>query len=231
MYPESFNSSNTGKLDALLTTKLREYALELRELYDAAKSSLDEFEGKTQSEKRAIATQSARKRKEEQMEEVYRILAITLGAPPKANEEFTWEYYSGEGKTRKYHKITSTPLKFYKEYAQVDVSRGISLINDPRNDYNKLYTVDRLGNVVGGRPVLYVNAEVKELKKVAIELLKNDTPVWFGCDVGQSSNSALGIMDTRLFDVSSQPSRLRQADPIADVIFSRSRHASAHPQS
>ena len=33
-------------------------------------------------------------------------------------------------------------------------SDSFSLINDPRNEYNKLYTVDRLGNVWGGRPVL-----------------------------------------------------------------------------
>ncbi len=33
-------------------------------------------------------------------------------------------------------------------------SDSFSLINDPRNDYNKLYTVDKLGNIWGGRPVL-----------------------------------------------------------------------------
>jgi bleomycin hydrolase len=63
------------------------------------------------------------------MEVIYRILAITLGTPPKANEEFTWEYFDAK---KGYHKITSTPLKFYKEYATVDVSQAISLIHDPR---------------------------------------------------------------------------------------------------
>lgn len=67
VYPESFNSSNTGKVDHFVTTKLREYALELREIYDAALASLEQLEGKTHADKAAIAVQSARKRKEEQV--------------------------------------------------------------------------------------------------------------------------------------------------------------------
>ena len=31
---------------------------------------------------------------------------------------------------------------------------SFSLINDPRNEYGKLYTVDKLGNMWGARPVL-----------------------------------------------------------------------------
>lgn len=111
------------------------------------------------------------------METIYRILAVTLGTPPKPDEKFTWEYYSKDGK---FHSITSTPLEFYATYCPIDVSRSISLINDPRNEYEKLYTVQRLGNVWGGRPVLYVNAEVQKLKDVAIALLQKDIPVWFG---------------------------------------------------
>lgn len=143
--------------------------------------SLADVQGKSHPEKKEIASQSARKRKEEQMEEVYRILAISLGTPPKPDEEFTWEYYD---KDKKYHKLVSTPLKFYKDFVTAsgggDLSRKISLIHDPRNDFGKLYTVSRLGNVVGGQPVLYVNTEIKNLKDVAITLLKQGTPVWFG---------------------------------------------------
>ena len=34
------------------------------------------------------------------------------------------------------------------------MSESFSLINDPRNAYSTLYTVDKLGNLWGGRPVL-----------------------------------------------------------------------------
>ena len=58
------------------------------------------------------------------MEEVYRILAITLGTPLKPEESFTWEYYS---KDKKFHSVTTTPLEFYHKMAQVDVGKAISL--------------------------------------------------------------------------------------------------------
>ncbi|BGP26443.1 bleomycin hydrolase [Rhodotorula toruloides] len=199
IYPESFNSSNTGKLDALLTSKLREYALELRDLHAAAMRTLSELaDGKSYGERKALAAQSARKKKEEQMSEVYRILAIALGQPPKPDDTFVWEYYSK--KDKKYHRVETTPQKFY-QLVGVDVSKALSLVNDPRHEYETLLSVDRLGNVWGGVPVKYVNVDIDVLKNTAIKLLKNDTPVWFGCDVGKFSSSPLGIMSTKLWDL------------------------------
>ncbi|GAA5876731.1 hypothetical protein JCM16303_006266 [Sporobolomyces ruberrimus] len=190
VYPESFNSSATGRLDTFLTSKLREYALELRSLYASAIRSLEELSGKSYDEKKQLAIQSARRRKEEQMSEIYRILAITLGAPPKPTDPFVWEYYS---KDKKYHRVEATPLSFYKDHSLVDLAKHISLIDDPRNKHG-LYSVDRLGSVVGARPVKYLNVGVEQLKKTAIALLRNDNPVWFGCDVGKSSSTAAGLM-------------------------------------
>ena len=65
---------------------------------------------------------------------------------------------------------------------------------------NELYTVDFLGNVVGGNIIKYANLEIKELKKAAIKSIKNDEAVWFGCDVGKMFNRNLGIMDMDLYD-------------------------------
>lgn len=92
---------------------------------------------------------------------------------------------------------------------------SFSLINDPRNAYNKLYTVDKLGNIWGGRPVLCecsasssihanakrfadVNTTSDELKAAVVRSVKAGQPVFFGCDVGQFSSSLkdVGIMDT-----------------------------------
>ncbi|GAA6046303.1 hypothetical protein NBRC10513_002291 [Rhodotorula toruloides] len=199
VYPESFNSSNTGKLDALLTSKLREYALELRDLHSAAMRTLSDLaDGKSYAEKKVLAAQSARKKKEEQMSEVYRILAIALGQPPKPDDSFVWEYYSK--KDKKYHRVETTPKKLYGSVG-VDTSKVLSLVNDPRHEYETLLSVDRLGNVWGGAPVTYVNVDLDVLKKTAIRLLRDDTPVWFGCDVGKFSSSSLGIMSTKLWDL------------------------------
>ncbi|GAA5987932.1 hypothetical protein JCM5350_006778 [Sporobolomyces pararoseus] len=190
VYPESFNSSATGRLDTFLTSKLREYTLELRSLFDSAMLSLNELSDKSYAEKKSLAIQSARRRKEEQLSEIYRILAITLGAPPKPNDKFVWEYYS---KDKKYHRVETTPLEFYHNYCQLDLAKHLSLIDDPRNCPG-LYSVDRLGSVVGARPVKYLNVGAEVLKKTAISLLQNDKPVWFGCDVGKSSSTPQGLM-------------------------------------
>lgn len=61
----------------------------------------------------------------------------------------------------------------------------MSLINDPRNPYSHVYTVDRLGNIVGGADIRYVNTTTDTMKKLAINVLKSGNPVWFGCDVGK----------------------------------------------
>ncbi|GAA5897208.1 C1 family peptidase [Sporobolomyces salmoneus] len=217
VYPESFNSSATGRLDTFLTSKLREYALELRSLFKAAMESLNELSERSYSEKKSLAIQSARRRKEEQLSEIYRVLAITLGAPPKPNDPIVWEYYS---KDKKYHRVETTPLSFYKDYCLVDLAQHISLIDDPRNKHG-LYSVDRLGSVVGARPVKYLNVGAEALKKTAISLLQADKPVWFGCDVGKSSSTSAGLMVHDLWNLEdafgvtlnmNKESRLRSGD-------------------
>ena len=65
---------------------------------------------------------------------------------------------------------------------------------------NELYTVEYLGNVIDGNIIRYANVEIKELKKAAINSLKNNEAVWFGCDVGKMLNRDLGIMDMNIYD-------------------------------
>lgn len=77
----------------------------------------------------------------------------------------------------------------------------VSLINDPRNTYDEVYTVERLGNVVGGRPVRYINLQISEMKEIAVKLIQDNIPVWFGCDVDRSSNQRSGVMDSRLCEL------------------------------
>ena len=75
-----------------------------------------------------------------------------------------------------------------------------SLVNDPRNEYNTLLTVDRLGNIVGGRGITYVNVSMSVLKEACIKMLQAGLPIFFGSDVGKYSNSSSGIMDLGLID-------------------------------
>lgn len=47
-------------------------------------------------------------------------------------------------------------------------------MNDPRNPYNKLLTVEYLSNMVNGRCVLYNNQPVEVLKKLTAASLKDN---------------------------------------------------------
>lgn len=190
LYPESYSSSYSGVLDKLLQTKLREHAIILRELYTSLKTT-----GIVQEAILCVV----RSKKEELMKEIYTIMTATLGVPPPANKKFAFDYYTKDGKPERWE---GTPVEFYRNIAsgRYPPSDSFSLINDPRNEYGKLFTVDKLGNVWGGRPVLYVNTEIDNLKATVVKLIKAGIPVFFGCDVGKHSDSKLGVMDLKLFD-------------------------------
>lgn len=54
-------------------------------------------------------------------------------------------------------------------------------MNDPRNDFNKLYTVDYLGNFADGRKVIYLNLSIEELKYLAAASLRDNEVIikWY----------------------------------------------------
>ncbi|KAI0373995.1 peptidase C1B bleomycin hydrolase [Pilatotrama ljubarskyi] len=190
-YPESLHSSLSSPVNTLLKTKLREHALILRDL------------SKTLRADSALSADAVlktlRAKKEELLKEVYVVMSATLGVPPRPDEKFTWDYYDKDGKAGTW---TGTPREFYKAFAydKYSPADSFSLINDPRNEYGKLYTVDKLGNIWGGRPVLYVNTEIENLKQAVVKQIKAGHPVFFGCDVGQFSDRDAGVMDTALFE-------------------------------
>lgn len=112
--------------------------------------------------------------------------------------QFIWEF---RDKDKKYNRIETTPRQFAEIHCGYNSDDGIAIVNDPRNEYGKLYTVQRLGNVVGGaRDIRYFNADISVLKQAAIEALKDNTPVWFGSNVEKAKSFTHGILDTALYN-------------------------------
>jgi bleomycin hydrolase len=178
--PETISSSDSDSMNTLLVSKLREYAKSLRDMH-AQGSSVEEL----------------RKSKCELLEEFYRMLAIHLGKPPF---NFYWEW---RDKVNVFHRDGNmTPREFYKKYVDVDLDDLVCLINAPTKDkpYNKAYTVKYLGNVIGGRQVRYLSVDIETLKKAAVEMIKDNHAVWFGCDVGQMLETEMGAMDLNVYD-------------------------------
>lgn len=79
VYPESYNTSQSGQLDRMLNSKLREFALALRR---AVETDLQSHRAR-----KSDALEAAREIKRGQMKEIYRTLAICCGTPPKPDEK------------------------------------------------------------------------------------------------------------------------------------------------
>ncbi|HEL2356589.1 TPA: aminopeptidase C [Streptococcus suis] len=183
VYPESISSSASRELNQYLNKLLRQDAQILRDLL--AKGASPE----------EVQTQ-----KENLLQEIFNFLAVNLGLPPRS---FDFAY---RDKDNVYHRDTNlTPQAFYEKYVGLKLSDYVSIINAPTTDkpYNKSYTVELLGNVVGAPAVRYLNVEMNRFKELAIAQLKSGESVWFGSDVGQSSDRQTGIMATNTYDFSS----------------------------
>ncbi|HEL2734828.1 aminopeptidase C [Streptococcus suis] len=183
VYPESISSSASRELNQYLNKLLRQDAQILRDLLAKGASSKE-----------------VQVQKENLLQEIFNFLAVNLGLPPRS---FDFAY---RDKDNVYHRDTNvTPQAFYEKYVGLKLSDYVSIINAPTTDkpYNKSYTVELLGNVVGAPAVRYLNVEMNRFKELAIAQLKAGESVWFGSDVGQSSNRQTGIMATNTYDFSS----------------------------
>ena len=180
--PESYNANNTSRMASILSLKLREYGLTLREA--AAKG-----------EKNA----ALQKRKEEMLGTIYHILEICLGCPP---QEFDYTLKDAAGKpisTKKY-----TPKSFYEEYVGKDLKNSyVMLMNDPTRPYHKTYTIDLDRHSYDGVQWTYLNLPVEEIKQMAIASIKDSTMMYFSCDVGKMLNSKTGVLSLKNYDYES----------------------------
>ena len=175
--PETYQSDNTSQMANLLKLKLREYGLELRE---APKSKVQDM-------------------KIRQLSEIYRMLALCLGEPV---QEFEWT------RCDKNNNIVSrkkyTPKSFYDEFIGEDLENNyVMIMNDPCREYGKVYEIDYDRHVYDGHNWLYINLPVERIKEMAIASIKDNTAMYFSCDVGKFANSKKGVLDINNFDYES----------------------------
>ena len=179
--PETACSRNTREMGSCLTRYLRGAAKRLRQSHEAGVSAEDLAE-----------------MKKEMMGDVYHLLVTCLGEPPAS-----FEVRLRDKNDKLALSGTYTPQEFFDTVVDMDVDSYVSLISAPTADkpFGHTYTVSRLGNVVEDGGVRYLNLPIERLKECAIAQLRDNLPVWFGCDVGQSYLREEGIMDTAALDV------------------------------
>lgn len=179
--PDTCGAADTRQLNRVLDSVLRHGGMRLRGLVRAGAPAAEVDAGRSE----VLGT-------------VHRVLAGVLGSPPQT---FDWQWRDTDGG---FHRDGSlSPQEFTRRYVGLDLSRYVSLVNDPRNPYLRIYTVDRLGNMVGGSGVRYLNVPAQVMADAAIATLQEGEPVWFGCDASQAWRTDVGIMDPAVYDLGS----------------------------
>jgi bleomycin hydrolase len=128
----------------------------------------------------------------EHMKKTYLTLVRFFGKPLN---EFVFEYKKG----KEIVNNKFSPLEF-KEFCKIDMSRYVSVVHDPRNDFHKLYSIENLNNMEGGKSVKYMNMCMSRFKELTKSALDKNHPVWFGSDVGQFFLSKYSLLDENAFN-------------------------------
>ena len=177
--PENYQTNNTSQISNLIKLKLREYGLKLRE----------------QKDRRAPVAL-----KTEMLKEIYQMLVRAYGVPPT---EFEWTMRDKSGKVLS--TKTYTPQSFYKEYfGELNLEKDfVMVMNDPTREYHKVYEIEYDRHVYDGNNWVYLNLPIDEVKALAIASIKDNTAMYFSCDVGKFLLSKKGTLDIANFDYES----------------------------
>jgi bleomycin hydrolase len=180
--PETNSSENTTRMASLITLRLKEDALQLREM--AAKGA---------------KPAEIEKAKTEMLSTIYRMLVLNLGVPPK---EF--DYVRKDAKGNIVETEHHTPQSFLQKYGDPSLLKEyVMVMNDPSREYYQCYEIDKDRHSYDGHNWKYVNLPVEEIKEMAIASLKDSTMMYFSCDVGKCLDSDRGLLDLDNFDYES----------------------------
>jgi bleomycin hydrolase len=175
--PETLSANSTSQMSTQLKTKLREDALALR----------------------AAKPKEMQTLKVQMLGEVYRMLALCLGVPPT---EFTWARYNSKGEF--VSEKSYTPKAFYNEFVGEDLENNyIMVMNNPAVEYGKVYEIEYDRHVYDGQNWVYLNLPIEKIKEMAIASIKDNTALYFSCDVGKFLDRSRGIADLKNFDYES----------------------------
>ena len=181
--PETFSAENSAKMSSMISSKLREFGLELRQMAADGKKPA-----------------AIKARKTEMLSTVYRMLCLTLGEPVK---EFTYAFRNKDGKTvgeaRRY-----TPKEFFKATVGEPLSGSfIMVMNDPRRPYHKTYEVEYDRHTYDGQNWKYLNLPMDEIEQLAMASLKDGRKMYSSYDVGKQLDRERGYLDTENYDYAS----------------------------
>lgn len=178
--PESYSAENTSRMASIISSKLREYGLELRKMVANKKSAA-----------------AIKARKTEMLGDIYNILVLSLGEPVKTFQyAFKDKNGNNVGKPQTYTPETSRDAVLGKKLN----GSFIMAMNDPRREYYKTYEVEYDRHTYDGHNWKYINLPMEDIAKMAIASLKDDTKMYSSYDVGKQLDRKRGYLDLDNFD-------------------------------
>lgn len=189
--PETYNTNNTSQISNLVSLKLREYGLELRDMASANANAKKKANA-------ATIEKNLQTRKTEMLGTIYRMLALTFGEPPA---QFTWNQRDAKGNI--VSTDTYTPMSFYEKFAKQDFSKYYMVMNDPTRPYYKVYEIQYDRHVYDGQNWKYINLPMEEIAPMCIASIKDSTMMYFSCDVAKCLDREKGFSDPNNFDYGS----------------------------
>ncbi|MCK4999957.1 MAG: hypothetical protein KAS23_10485 [Anaerohalosphaera sp.] len=213
---ESASSDSTGMMNKNLDRLLRKHADELRKIH-----------------KETSSVAKMREAKAAMLAEVYKVLVINLGEPPK---QFTWRYKvkkkadkddeksdeeiadednkeaddDGDKDKDDYdvdQKLSEpeqfTPKQFYKRFFNVNLNDYVNITNDPIRPVGTHCMIMMTRSLYDGKNMSYANVDIDQIKKMVADMLLDNKSVYFSADVSPNQESTKGIMEANLYDYES----------------------------
>ena len=176
--PDTWSAGHTDQMNGLLSSLVRKGILAIRQ--EAAKGA-----------------DAARLRevKAGTLKEVYTVLALCLGQPPK---QFTWRY---EDKDHKVSEAkTYTPQSFYRDFLGADLGNYVRFVNYPGKPMHRPLRFAWNRDSADGPDMEALNVTTGEMKAAAMASVLADEAVWFCCDSSVQRDAKAGLWDQGIQD-------------------------------
>lgn len=212
--PESENALRSGNLNRVLNRVLRRGGIKIREINDR---------------------EAMKVAKENILADIYRILSISLGEPPR---NFSWSFRDNKKKLRKF---SGSPQDFAKKFNMQGIGeKYVELSDTPTLEYGKIYE-DKDAWAMVGEHFPMLNIEIAKLKPLILAQLreKEGVPAGIESDRDMAAKNQ-GVMDPKVFDLDnlfdvdftiSRKNRMRSREDIADheilIVAADAPHGSA----
>jgi len=179
-FPDNDSCKDSDAMNAILESKLQQFAFELSKVVEVMTEK--EIETRIKS----------------YMNTIYRILGICLGIPP---DTITWRFNDILGDQQKIGPIT--PLEFYNDHVKphFDVSTKVHLTADPRPSklVGQTYKHEDVpGALVGAEDDCILNVEFETLMKIASKSIQEGEAVIFSAYFSKFRDDQ--YLDTDLFN-------------------------------